>query len=185
MELKDKLRKCLQKAYGINATEYVAFSLEIIDRYSNKFGGEYIPENKLLLIQKDESNCSELEIATGIHELSHHVEYIKYGYTKHDTKFHEIQKELLISAFKLKFLQPSKLKLAEQFLSRYSERRRIISVCDSYMKQNKVNQFQLEITYFKEKGARGFEYSPILDGYYKFEPLGKKDFYLTKKEEKR
>lgn len=182
--MRDKLRKCLHKAYGINAEEYIAFSLEIIDKYSDKFGGEYIPDNRLLLIQKDESNCPELEIATGIHELSHHVEYIRYGYTKHDSRFHEIQKELLISAFKLKFLQPSKLKLAEQFLSRYSERKRIISVCDLYMKQNKIEQYQLEFTYFKEKGTKEFEYSPVLNGYYKFEPLGKKDFYLTKKEGK-
>lgn len=184
MELKEKLQKCLHKTYGINASEYIAFSLEIVDKYSDKFGGEYIPGNKLLIIQKDESNCTELEIATGIHELAHHVEFLRYGYTKHDAKFHEIQKELLISAFKLKYLQPSKLKLAEQFLSRYSERKRIISVCDWYMEQNKTKQFQLEFTYFKEKGTDGFKYSPILDGYYKFERLGKKDCYLTKKEER-
>lgn len=182
MELKEKLSKCLYKTYGIKANDYIAFSVEIVEKYSDKFGGEYIPNGKMLVIQRDESSCPELQFATGIHELAHHIEYTKYGYTKHDSKFHEIQNELLISAFKLKYLEPSRLKLAEQFLSRYSERKKIIAVCDSYMKRYETEQFQLEFTYFKEKGTKGFKYSPILEGYYKFEPFGKKDNYLTKKE---
>lgn len=183
MDLKEKLQKCLYKAFGLEASDYIAFSIELVDKYSDKFGGEYLPSHQLLVIQKDESNCAELVFSTGIHELAHHVEFTRYGYTKHDTKFHEIQTELLIAAFKLKYLQPSKLKLSEQFLSRYSERKKIISVCEKYMAKNPTEQYQLEFTYFKEKGTKGFKYSPILGGYYKFEPLGKKENYLLKKEE--
>ncbi len=181
MGLKDKLVKCLYKAFTLQASDYLNFSIVITNQYSNKFGGEYVPSEKILIIQKDESNCYELMFSTAIHELSHHVEYIRYGYTKHDTTFHEIQKELILAAFKLRYIHPSKLKLAESFLSRHSERKRIISICDEYIKKNKINQYQLEVTYFLEKKDKGFNYSPILDGYYKFEPCGKKHNYLLKK----
>ena len=180
MGLKEKLEKCLYKAFALKAGDYIDFSLVITNKYSNKFGGEYIPSEKLLIIQSDESNCYELMFSTAIHELSHHVEYSRYGYTKHDSRFHEIQSELIVAAFKLKYIHPSKLKLAESFLSRHSERKRIVSICDEYIAKNKINQYQLEVTYFLEKKDKGFTYSPVLDGYYKFEIYGKKNNYLTK-----
>ena len=167
--LRNNLQKILEEAFFLEAFSYNEFELELVERYSDKFGGEYIPEKKLLIVQKDESGCNDLELATAIHELAHHVEYIQVGYTKHDVLFNKIQKNLLNAAFKRKYLNPSKLALEEEYLSKYTERTKIKQECFEYIDKNNIKQiYQIDITYFKDKiNKKGnYKYSPIIQGWY-------------------
>lgn len=169
--LKSNLQKTLEGAFYTEAFSYKDYVLELVNNYSNKFGGEYIPAKKLLIVQKDESNCRDLELATAIHELAHHIEYIQVGYTKHDALFHKIQKKLLCSAFEQKLLNPSRLALEEEYLSRYSEKTKIKQECLDYMSVRKINQiYRIEITYFKDKinNEGNYQFSPIIGGWYCF-----------------
>lgn len=185
-DLKAKLNNCLEKVFFTDAIKYSRFSLKIADKYSKRYGGEYIPQNRMIIVQEDEAdNCYELFFATAIHELSHHVCFIKNKNGSHNTEFYDIQKRLLITAFQLEYLNPYKLALAEEFLSRYAEKNRIKKECLEYIGNNrKTTVYQIEFTYFEHK-ANGFNFSTICDCWYRF--VGQKNVqerdrpYLKKK----
>ena len=174
-----KLKECLCKAFFLDCTKYMNFQLMIVERYSNKCGGEYLNNKNMLVVQKDESGCNELLFATMLHELSHHVEYVQRGYTKHDRTFLSIQQRLLCAAFDLRYLEPSKLALAEEFLSKYTERKHIKELCLKYMEERRM-QIRFEIV-FACKKTIGYKYSPVIECWYKFERLQKAEKGESKK----
>lgn len=166
-----KLKECLCKAFFLDYAKYKDFQLMIVEKYSDKCGGEYLMHNNMLVVQKDESGCNELLLATMLHELAHHVEYVQRGYTKHDRSFLSIQQRLLYAAFELHYLDSSKLALAEEFLSRYTERKHIQEICLKYMEERRV-QNKFEIVFASEE-TKGYKYSPVIECWYKFERLQK------------
>ena len=170
-KIKEKLDKCLENAFFVNSTEYKKYNIQLVDSYSNKFNGEYITSAATLIVQKDETRCKDLEFATAIHELSHHVEYVKHGYTKHDETFLKIQRTLLNAAFNLGFLNPCKLLLEEEFLSVASECNKIKQDCLNYIKIKNLKQnWDIQFTYFEEKAKKdkGYTYIPSKDCWYRF-----------------
>lgn len=168
-EIRILLNNCLEKVFFTDATKYSKYILKIADKYSNRYGGEYIPQSKMIIIQEDTGDyCYELFFATAIHELSHHICFVKNKNSNHNQEFYDIQKRLLNAAFQLRYLNPYKLALAEEFLSRYSEKNRIKKECLEYINNNKkVKVYQIEFTFFEHK-SEGFKYSTICECWYRF-----------------
>lgn len=166
--LKENLDYCLEKVFFTSATFYMNYDLKVANSYSKKFGGEYVPRFKTIIIQKDESECFDLIFATAIHELAHHVCFIKNGNLTHNDEFYSIQRQLLYASFELRYINPYRLALAEEFLSRYSERKRIKKECVTYTDFKRVRPiYQIEFTYFKHK-SKGFKYSNVCSCWYRF-----------------
>lgn len=169
----EKLKECLGKAFLLDYAKYANFQLMVVEKYSDKCGGEYLIKKNMLVVQKDESGCSELQFATMIHELAHHVEYMQRGYTKHDRAFLSIQQRLLCAAFDLRYLDPCRLALAEEFLSRYTERKRIQEICLKYMENRKI-KCRYEIAFAYEE-VEGYRYSPVIECWYRFAKVQKEE----------
>ena len=166
--LKENLDYCLEKVFFTSATFYMNYDLKIVNPYSKKFGGEYVPRFKTIIVQKDESECFDLIFATAIHELTHHVCFLKDGNLSHDETFYSVQRQLLYASFELRYVSPYRLALAEEHLSRYSERKRIKKECINYTNLIKVKPiYQIEFTYFKHK-SKGFKYSNVCGCWYRF-----------------
>lgn len=164
---REKINMCLCRAFFRDSKKYLDYEILVVEKYSDKCGGEYIPKQKLLLIQKDDSGCMELQFATVLHELAHHIEYTQIGYTRHDALFLEIQRRLLNAAFDLKLIKPDRLLLAEEFLSRYTERKRVQEVCERYMeKKHWEGKYNIVFSCNEQKGYR---YSPVIECWYRFE----------------
>lgn len=151
LTLHQKLDNILLKAYFLDAVKYSNYSIKHLPPYSKKYGGLYDIKTKTIVVQNDLSGCNELFLAASLHELAHHVEYCKYGYTKHDEHFFEIYERLLFSAFDSKYINPSKLGLAEEYISYYSDKKFVINTCKHYIRLFKTKNYQIELTTISER----------------------------------
>lgn len=187
--LHQKLDNILLRAYFLEAEKLSNYSIKHLPPYTKKYGGLYDISTKTIVIQNDLSGCNELFLAASLHELSHHVEFMKYGYTKHDERFYEIYQRLLFASFTEKYVNPSKLYLAEEYLSYYADKQFVKKVCKQYMELFETKKYQLELTTIIGKAievsssSKAIGFKKVYCDYslwYKFEAEGKESEFIVK-----
>lgn len=184
--LKSKLDNILIKAYFLDSAKFSNYKLSHVNSYSTKYCGEYRIADQTIVIQNDLSGCNELFLASALHELSHHIEYIKYGYTKHDDHFYQIYRRLLYAAFALNIINASKLSLAEKYLSYATDRKYVAHICNEYMNHFEVQEYQIEFTTFtyracEECGTQKFRKAyGDSELWYRFQKKGSKSEFIVK-----
>jgi hypothetical protein len=86
------------------------FVLELKPTHSSSYWGRYFPDRKLIrlyqLDEYDQPYPDSVLIKEGLHELTHHIQYVHIPFWKrekgvmHDSEFWEIFKGMLHKAFK-------------------------------------------------------------------------------------
>lgn len=106
IQVKNILCDIIDNTYGKhpNTTMYKKFYIEISERNLKSRHGDYHPKYKKICIYNLYRDDAAI-IATTIHELAHHVDFINRGTTNHDNEFYSVFKILLYSALDMKIFK--------------------------------------------------------------------------------
>jgi hypothetical protein len=104
---------CYKNESYENRTKYKKFKIELIQKeYSSRLGC-YNMKSKTIQLSGLGAYCRRDVIITFIHELSHHIEFIKSGTTGHQKTFYDIHTNLLkvainLDALNIKYITENK-----------------------------------------------------------------------------
>ena len=91
------------------------FRLEIHPEERKTFHGDYCPQTKTIRIFNLSRPIDHI-ISTTIHELSHHIDYCKYGSSGHNKRFYGILRDLLKTAIELGYVDYNSVKAKKDSL---------------------------------------------------------------------
>lgn len=109
-QLKEQLNNIIDNALFDDPLKekYKSFHLKVSDKINNSYSGLYNPEDKSIEVidVRGEETSSH---STLLHEVSHHIDYVKNGKTGHKKEFYDIFRKLIYSALDLGYIDRKKM----------------------------------------------------------------------------
>ena len=172
-QYKKQLETIIENAYLEDPKLYLykKFYLKILDRATKSYSGLYYEkkrEIRVMDIHGDEGN----NISTLLHELAHHIDYVKNGKTGHQAPFYEAYKNLIYSALDLGYVE---MKTLREMAHRNVDFNKVQKILDGYVRSEPMinlehktvisisNSFSIKETLRK----RGYYWNGVNKSWYK------------------
>jgi len=101
-EVIEDLNEIISKSDYADLENIYSFTLSLKAENNPRAHGDYMPSNHHINIYNAINKPREHLVATAIHELTHHIEYLKYDNTGHSKRFYKILFEMFCVAIGLK-----------------------------------------------------------------------------------
>lgn len=134
LQVKKILNDIIEHAYpnSENSDQYKKFYVEVLDKNLKSKHGDYNGKNHHIRIFNLYRADSTI-IATTIHELSHHIDYVNRGTTDHSNEFYEIFQHLLYTSLNMKLFNKEEFLKANRDAS---DSNKIAKLISEYVPEN-------------------------------------------------
>ncbi len=113
-QLKIFLDGLIDEVYADNEkkSKYKTYYIRVVYEMRARYHGKYSPKRRRITIYNMYRNKSQI-VATILHELTHHIDYVNRGYTSHDEFFFKEFKKLLQVALERNILSKEEFESAD------------------------------------------------------------------------
>ncbi len=143
------LKNTIQETYKDDPKlkRYLSFQVVYEKKTLKSAGAQYLSSTRTIRMLLNGDNFEDMLLDTLIHEATHHIQYMRDGYTDHSKDFRSIQKELLFTAMDLNYIEPFRLRARYIYLSNYREQTKVVKMLDEYIRMNRLKKTEHFIGY--------------------------------------
>lgn len=123
----DILYEIAKATYPEMPEEKLKFWIDVIPKEQRTFHGDYNSKNRAIRIF-NLSRPTKHIVKTSIHELAHHIDYMKNGTSDHSPRFYEIYKQLMLTAIKSDIIAISDLEDESETIGRGTDIKKILKM---------------------------------------------------------
>lgn len=168
--VKSVLDKIIDHAYArereFRRAMYKDFKISIIDRHLNSKNGDYDERTQTIRVVNPEDGAERIA-KTCLHELAHHIDYVKNGKTGHQKPFYAVYARLIYSALDLHVIEKKDFEAETMHRSRdYSKVQQIIKAYVPSDQKTKSPDYIVVLvrSSYEQKDTlkeKGFKWDPI------------------------